>query len=46
MTQKDTNQWHGFLIFLAFMLIIGTGLYFTYQIQKVNQKIENLKSKP
>lgn len=44
MTQKDTNQWYGFLLFLAFMLIIGTGLYATYMYQKLEQKIE--KSKP
>jgi len=45
MTQKDTNQWHGFLIFLAFMLIIGTGLYATYLFQKVEAKIEKKEFK-
>ena len=46
MTQKDTNTWYGFLLCLAFALIIGTGLYFSYQVQKTNAKIENINSKP
>ena len=42
MTQKDTNTWIYFLLYLAFALIIGTGLYFSYQVQKTNARIENI----
>lgn len=46
MSQKDTNQWYGFLIILCLTLIIGTGLYATYLFQKAQARIEKIEQKP